>query len=203
MRQLSTEALADLVEDRCGASRPASERAVQAVLEALGDALPRSAQAHVARVVQGAAPALAAGLGGSARTLDDLIARVSEVANQSPSEALEELDVVCAAIAEAWTDEDRRVVLSDLEPDMRPLFDEKPRAAPLPQHPARAGRKVEAAPKEGARRALSTGRPGAVHPLATAAPEPARDADHERTKLSTGAPSLERAGQTLARGRTR
>lgn len=205
MRKLTMEDLAEALEERCAVPRPASARAVEAVLAALGGTLPPSAEAHVARVVDGASGHLARGTGRAARSLDDLVGDVAAATGATRAAALEEIVVLCGAIAEAWSEEDRRVVTGDLEPELRPLFDERPPADALGRRAP--GVEVDAAAAGDERHTLSTGRPGSHHPLATSAagdPDSAAARNpHGREKLSSGVPSLERGGNTLASGRPR
>lgn len=205
MRQLTIEDLADVIEESCAVTRPASERAVHAVLEALGAALPPSGQGHIARVVDGTAPHLARGGHRVARDLDDIVRFVADTTGATPAEALEELVVVCGAIGGSWSDEDRLVVTSDLEPDVARLFEDRPPAEALPRR-APGVETSEPGPGD-ERHTLSTGRPGSHHPLATSAagdPDSAAARNpHGGEKLSSGIPSLERGGNTLARGRPR
>lgn len=209
MRELSMSDLADAVEQSCAVPRPASSRAVAAILAALEDALPPPARGHLLRVVEGSAWRPGRAGSGGARTLADVVNHVVAATGATPSAALEEIIVVCSAIAAAWTEEDRRVVAGDLEPDLRQLFEDRPPAEAVPHRipgvEAQTGE--QGAGERDERRTLSTGRPGSRHPLATSAaadPDSARAANpHGRDKLSSGAPRLERGGNTLSSGRPR
>lgn len=55
-------------------------------------------------------------------TLADLVNDVGWTIHATPNVAIEQLDVVCGAIADAWRDEDRRAVTAALPADIASLF---------------------------------------------------------------------------------
>jgi hypothetical protein len=201
MRTLTRDTLVDLVEESCGIPRPAADRQVDAALGLFLAALPPHAAAHLARHIEGGASILAAlpRAHDVPASLTEAVERFAASTTSDKGPASEVLGVVAGALADAWTEDDRRVVLADLPPDLRALFADREPAEGLRRHPPRAE------PELDERRTLSTGRPGSRHPLATSAAED-RDASgrpnpHGESKLSSGGPALERGRHTLATGK--
>lgn len=129
----------------------------------------------------------------------DLVDRTAARARVSRGRAAEVAMVVAAVLGEG--ENAVRFLAPDCPPDVSDLFFGHPEARAVPRpapHPAEPHVVDE-------RRTLSSGRPGALHPLAGTHPTAqhgsvAEQVPHGVSKLSSGATTLERAAKTLATG---
>jgi hypothetical protein len=165
MRPLTEAAIESAIVERCRESEARARVATRAIVDALMQACP---------------PQVLARFGALARpprsrrviaTLDELVADVAVTVDASPAVALEEIEVACAAIADAWSDDDLRSVRSTLPHELASLFARSEVAEATGPR---------ARPKQ--RRTLSSGRPGVEHPIASSPPD---DGAHT---LATGHP---------------
>lgn len=167
MRALNRSQLARSVSDRCGCADADAAVAVTAVLDALAQTVPEHARAHFGALLPPRSRLTIV-------TLPQLIADVASAADQSPAAAFERIEVVCAAIADAWSDADGRVVGGALPLDVAALF--------TPPELATPSRPLTSAP----RHTLSSGRASAAHPISTS---PLTDGAHS---LAAGHAQAER-----------
>lgn len=135
----------------------------------------------------------------AATGLADLIDRVAARAQIPRSRAAEVAGVVAAVLGQG--EDPQRFLHGSCPAELVALFFEHPQAEELPRappHPATPELLDE-------RRTLSSGHPGARHPLVDAHPVAQHDsvtegAPHTERKLSSGQSHLERGGKTLATG---
>lgn len=170
----------------------AAKRAIQAVLRALGEALPpRVAHEVAAGLPADMARALRDVSGEGARTESDFYARIGEWAGLSLSQGLEQAQIVCAVLAKRLDDSVKQRLLRELPDPLALLFSEVER--PIPTLPARTrlSSHTLATSAPGSRHALSSTAPGSLHPLSEAAPRGAQSHSvdevdpHEDSKLSS------------------
>jgi uncharacterized protein (DUF2267 family) len=180
-------------------SAGAAERAVDAVLAALGAHL----SADVREVVRAALPhELARRLAGGVPEPFELDALLRDAAGRlgvSPATAKETIEVVLAVLSGSLDAERRERLESSLPPPLRTLAGPLAVAAAAeaaPHHSARHLRQTLASGRPGSERPLSEAHPGSSHAQSVAADNP-----HGETKLSSASGiQQERTGQTLATG---
>ncbi len=134
-----------------------------------------------------------------ATSVGDLVDRTASRAGVQRSRAVEVALVVASTLGDG--EHPRRFLSPDCPPDIADLFFRHPEAQALPRAPAHA-------PEPHVmdeRRTLSSGRPGAAHPLAVSQPTAQRGSvvepdPHGASKLSSGTTTLERGARTLATG---
>ena len=129
----------------------------------------------------------------------DLVDRTAARAGVHRSRAVEVAGVVAATLGEG--ENPLRFLAPDCPPDIADLFFSHPEAQALPRAPAHAPEPHVT----DERRTLSSGRPGAVHPLAVSQPTAQHGSvvepdPHGASKLSSGATTLEQSARTLATG---
>jgi uncharacterized protein (DUF2267 family) len=176
-----------------------SERAVHAVLSALGDVLGADEVNRLARELpERAAQLVRTGAATARFDRRDFAERVARREGVESSFGLEHAEVVCAALFSALTNETRAHLLRSLDADVASLFTTAERERPTETT-------VQRAPKD--RSTLAEGRPGSRHPVSESKPGGAQthsvaDANpHADTKLSSAKGlTQEDLGETLATG---
>jgi uncharacterized protein (DUF2267 family) len=180
-----------------------AERIVEAVLETLGERLPAAATARMAAELSGVLGEWASRrrVPGSF-SLAELYDRVQRRGGRSRGFAVEQTQVVCAALREQLPPDLTAELRSALPAPIAELLVPVDRPPP----PERRSRPDA---RSAWLHTLATGRPGSLHPLSEARPDPAHahsvvssSNPHEETKLSSSrGTTQERHDESLATGR--
>lgn len=196
---MSWDQFIDAVAGRAGLKdRHLAEKAALATTTVLGERLPRiDVDAIADQLPERLGQALRAGDHRGEFDRAILFGRIAQLEGVPIGRAVEHATVVCQVIADTVDAEGRTHLTQHLPDDLAALFDYD---QARPYHPPAAGLQPHrvrdlAHAEPGSRNPLSTGRPPAhEHSVARA------DNPHDDSKLSSGATSQERHGETLSEG---